>query len=170
MDDWMTAVIDTERLHLRRMTAADVPALHAIMRDPDVMRFWSTLPHATEAETAAFVASTIAAVAAGEADDFVITRDGQVIGKAGLWRGGEIGFLLARDQWGQGVAAEALRAVIARAFARGTTAITADVDPQNAASLRLLTRLGFRETGRATATFLIGDSWVDSVYLALAAS
>ncbi|GAB0119395.1 GNAT family N-acetyltransferase [Acidisoma sp. 7E03] len=169
MDETAPPVIDTERLHLRRMTEADVPALHAIMRDPAVMRFWSSLPHAREADTAAFVASTIAAVAAGESDDFVITRDGRVIGKAGLWRGGEIGFLLARDQWGQGIAAEALRAVIARAFARGATEITADVDPSNAACLRLLTRLGFHETGRAARTFLIGETWVDSVYLALAA-
>lgn len=163
----MTDVIETPRLRLRRMTAADAPALHAIMRDPAVMRFWSTSPHGTEAETAAFIASTIAAVAAGEADDFAITLDGTVIGKAGLWRGGEIGFLLGRAHWGQGLAAEALRAVIARAFACGVREITADVDPENAACLGLLTRFGFRETGRAQATFLIGETWVDSVYLAL---
>jgi len=163
----MTKVIETPRLRLRRMTEADIPALYAIMRDPAVMRFWSTLPHTTEAETAAFVTRTIAAVAAGEADDFAITRGGTVIGKAGLWRGGEIGFLLGRAHWGQGLAAEALAAVIARAFARGVPEITADVDPENAACLRLLARLGFRETGRAQATFLIGDAWADSVYLAL---
>jgi len=46
-------------------------------------------------------------------------------------------------------------------------AITADVDPRNEASLRLLGRLGFIETGRATATYEIEGEISDSVYLAL---
>jgi ribosomal protein S18 acetylase RimI-like enzyme len=46
-------------------------------------------------------------------------------------------------------------------------AITADVDPRNVASLRLLARLGFEETGRAARTCQVGDEWQDSVYLAL---
>jgi ribosomal-protein-alanine N-acetyltransferase len=41
------------------------------------------------------------------------------------------------------------------------------VDPLNAASLGLLRKLGFRETGSATATFFVGGRWADSVYLAL---
>lgn len=162
-------MIETRRLLLRRMREADAPALFAIMRDAAVMRFWSCLPHREEAESLAFIRRTIAAVAAGEADDFMILRQGRVIGKAGLWQGGEIGFLLECSAWGQGYAQEALSAVIARAFARGLAEITADVDPRNAACLRLLGRLGFRETGRATATFQIGEDWVDSVYLSLAA-
>jgi RimJ/RimL family protein N-acetyltransferase len=46
-------------------------------------------------------------------------------------------------------------------------AITADVDPRNEASLRLLARLGFVETGRATGTVEIAGELCDSVYLAL---
>jgi RimJ/RimL family protein N-acetyltransferase len=45
--------------------------------------------------------------------------------------------------------------------------LLADVDPRNVASLRVLDRLGFKETGRAERTFLLGDEWCDSVYLAL---
>ncbi len=45
--------------------------------------------------------------------------------------------------------------------------VVAEVDPRNAASLRLLARLGFRETGRASRTLRVGDEWCDSVYLAL---
>ena len=70
--------------------------------------------------------------------------------------------------WGQGFAAEACRAVIAHMFAvYDLDAITADVDPRNEASLRLLERLGFVETGRATATYEIEGEISDSVYLAL---
>jgi RimJ/RimL family protein N-acetyltransferase len=41
------------------------------------------------------------------------------------------------------------------------------VDPRNAASIALLTRLGFRETGRAERTLLWRDEWCDSTYFAL---
>jgi ribosomal-protein-alanine N-acetyltransferase len=159
--------IETGRLVLRRMRDADAPALHAIMRDAQTMRFWSTLPHGSLGETEAFVAETVAAVNAGTADDFAITLAGAVIGKAGLWQGNEMGILLARPQWGQGFAAEAARAVIGRAFARRHNAVVADVDPRNTACLRMLGRLGFRQTGEAKATYLIDQDWVDSVYLSL---
>lgn len=69
---------------------------------------------------------------------------------------------------GQGYASEASEAFIAHVF--GTTAaekLVADVDPRNGASLRVLNRLGFYETGRAERTFLLGDEWCDSIYLQL---
>jgi RimJ/RimL family protein N-acetyltransferase len=160
-------MIETERLVLRRMTLADVPALHAIMRDAEAMRFWSTLPHESLGETEAFVASTVAAVDAGTADDFAVTLSGVVIGKAGLWQGNELGILVARPHWGKGLATEAARKIIERAFARDRHEVVADVDPRNAACLRMLGRLGFRKTGEAKATYLIGQDWVDSVYLSL---
>ncbi|WP_158802193.1 MULTISPECIES: GNAT family N-acetyltransferase [unclassified Acidisoma] len=162
-------VLETPRLRLRRFELADVPALHLALSDPDVMRYWSNLPHETEAQTRTFVETTIAAVVAGDSDDFVITQDGVVIGKAGLWQGSEIGFFLSRSHWGRGLAREALQAVIGRAFARDVTAITADIDPRNDRSLRLLLSLGFEKTGEAQATFRVGEVWTDSVYLALPA-
>ena len=162
--------IATRRLVLRRMTMADVPALFAIMSDAETMRYWSTLPHAAPDVTERFVAETMAAVAAGQADDFAITLNGAVIGKAGLWQGSELGVLLDRSHWGRGFAREALRAIIDRAFARHVQRLDADVDPRNQASLRLLGQLGFTKTGEAKATFQLGKDWVDSVYLSLSAA
>jgi ribosomal-protein-alanine N-acetyltransferase len=159
--------IATDRLVLRRMTMEDVPALHAILSDPDAMRYWSTLPHEHEALTEAWVAQTIEAVAAGHGDDFVVLLGHAVVGKVGLWQGDEIGIILSRAIWGRGYASEALSATIERAFGRGILRITADIDPRNAASLRLFRNLGFRETGSAEATFQIGAVSVDSLYFAL---
>ena len=100
------------------------------------------------------------------ADDYVVEHQGRVIGKAGCWRLPEIGFIFHPSCWGQGFAYEALTAVIARLFAsHPIPAIRADVDPRNAASLKLLGRLGFCETSRASRTWKIGDEWCDSVYL-----
>ncbi len=88
--------------------------------------------------------------------------------KAGCWRLAEVGFILHPDHWGQGLATEALSAAIPHVFATlAVEALTAEVDPRNAASLRVLDRLGFRETHRAARTILVGDEWCDSVYLQL---
>jgi RimJ/RimL family protein N-acetyltransferase len=160
-------VILTARLVLRPMALADAPALHAILSDPEAMRYWSTLPHDSPAVTEAWVAETVAAAEAGTSDDRVILLDGTVIGKAGLWNGAEIGVMLSRAQWGRGYATEALRATIEHAFARGVPRIIADIDPRNIASLKLFKRLGFHETGSAKATFQLGGVWADSLYLAL---
>jgi ribosomal-protein-alanine N-acetyltransferase len=157
--------IRTARLTLRRFRTEDAPALHEIMRDPETMKFWSTEPHASLAQTEEFVGRTIAACDAGESDDFVVLLDGEIVGNAGLWQGDEIGFVFARSVWGTGVAREAIEEVLAHAFARGVTKIRADVDPRNERSLRLLKKLGFVETGTAKQTYHIGDEWTDSVYL-----
>ncbi len=162
------STLRTERLLLRRPRRDDSPAMHAILSDATAMRYWSTLPHAELAESEAWVATTIEAVARGECDDFFVERNGRLIGKAGLWNGDEIGFLFSPTVWGQGYAREALTAVIGHAFTTGGRAqIRADVDPRNDRSLRLLGRLGFRESGRAERTFCIGGEWSDSVYLVL---
>ncbi len=161
-------ILRTARLVLRRPRPGDAEAMHATLSDPAAMRYWSTPPHTELAQSEAWVANTITAIAAGECDDFFVERDGAVIGKAGLWMGDEIGFLLAPSVWGQGYGREALAAVIGHAFdTRGLPQIRADVDPRNDRSLRLLAGLGFRETGRAERTFQIGEEWVDSVYLTL---
>ena len=161
------AEIRTERLLLRPAREDDRAALHAILSDPRAMRYWSTPPHEAIEQTRDWLAATIA-IPLGEGEDFLVEHEGRVIGKAGLYRFPETGFLFAPEMWGQGFASEALRAVIARAFAvHGLAAIEADVDPRNAASLRLLGRLGFAETGRAARTWLVGEEWCDSVYLRL---
>ncbi len=158
----------TPRLRLRRARPDDLDALHVVLSHPAAMRYWSTPPHRDRDQTAAWLQGMIAA-SPQQSDDYVIEHEGAVIGKAGCWRLPEIGYILHPDVWGQGLAREALTAVIAHVFAaHPVAAIEADVDPRNAASLGLLGRLGFVETGRALRTFNVGGEWCDSVYLSLA--
>jgi RimJ/RimL family protein N-acetyltransferase len=160
--------IHTPRLRLRRARPDDLDALHTILSDERAMRHWSTAPHADLEQTRSWLADMIGAPPA-QSDDFIVEHQGRVIGKAGCWRLPEVGFLLAPDVWGQGFGREAMSAVIDHIFAaHAVPALHADVDPNNAASLALLVRLGFRETGRAERTFKIGEAWYDSVYLSLA--
>lgn len=162
----MTEEIRTERLLLRRAQIEDAAAMHAIMSDPEAMRYWSTLPHASRAETERWIASMIEADPAAS-DDFIVTLGGRLIGKLGCWKLPQVGFLFNPSSWGQGLAMEAMTAFIARRRALGSTELTADVDPRNAASLKLLARSGFSETHRASGTWQVGDELCDSVYLRL---
>lgn len=160
----------TQRLLLRRFVSSDLEAMHAIFGDPETMRYWSTLPHVALSETQEWLDETMQAVAAEQSDDFAVTLDGMVIGKAGLWRSNEIGMIFARHAWGSGLAREALQAVIERAVASGTDPIVAEVDPRNLRSLRCLLGLGFVQTGSAQRTFCLGGVWSGSVYLARSSS
>ena len=144
----------------------DAPAMYAIMRQPEPMRYWSTLPHECLADTEEWMASMVEAPA-DESDDFIVTLGGALIGKLGCWRLPEVGFLFDPAVWGRGYAAEALSAFIERRRGLGSPQMTADVDPLNHASLRLLERAGFEETHRAARTWHIGGEWHDSVYLRL---
>ena len=159
-------VIRTARLVLRKARAEDLDALHAIMSDPETMTYWSTPPHADLEITRRWLDDMIA-MPVDQGDDYIVEREGRTIGKLGAWRWPEIGFMLARDTWGQGYGREALTGFVTHAFASGADHLTADVDPGNAASLALLDGAGFRETGRATRTWKVGERWCDSVYLRL---
>lgn len=159
--------IRTDRLVLRRPEHSDLDDLHQVFSDPAAMRYWSTLPHTDPIQTEAFIAAMQGAHDR-QGSEFVVELAGRAIGKAGIWDAPEIGFILHRDYWGRGIGAEAASAVIDHGFTTmALQQVTADVDPRNAASFRLLARLGFEETGREKATLKLGDEICDSVYLAL---
>ena len=160
-------MIRTERLVLRHARLEDLHDLHAILSDAVAMQWWSSLPHRTLAETEAWLDKMIVGNRAG-APDFVIEWQGRAIGKAGFWQLPDVGYILHPDTWGQGLAREAVGTAIDHVFnERLTEAVTADVDPANAGSIRLLERLGFAQTGSAQRTWDSGGVWKDSLYFAL---
>lgn len=158
--------IRTRRLTLRTARPDDLEGMHAVLSDPRATLWWSTPPHETLEQTAAWLDAMIANGA--DHPDFVVERDGRVIGKAGFFRLPDVGYILHPDVWGQGLAAEAVGAAIDHVFAtRDIEILTADVDPENAASIRLLERLGFVRTGFAERTWNVGGVWKDSFFYAL---
>jgi RimJ/RimL family protein N-acetyltransferase len=163
----VTDRIVTERLLLRRITIDDVPAMHAVFADAEVMAYWSRLPHSEIAETEEWVAKNIAAVESGEADDFVVIHNSVLVGRIGIWQANELGLIFARSVWGTGIAREAIDALMERSRERGMTSIMADIDPRNIRVRRFLEKFGFKTTGAAKNTYKIGDNWTDSEYLTL---
>ncbi|MBN8631033.1 MAG: GNAT family N-acetyltransferase [Rhodobacterales bacterium] len=159
-------MIRTDRLLLRPATWDDLDAVHRLFSNPRAMRYWSRPEHETLEETRHWLRFLVEPAA--DSLDLLVEKDGEVIGKAGAWQLPEVGFLLHPDHWGKGLAHEAMAAVIAHVEAAfpALPELTAEVDPRNDASLRLLGRLGFRETRREERTLLWKDEWCDSVWLA----
>ena len=150
----------TERLLLRPFTPADEPVMHAIYSDPEVMRYVGHGPHRTPGETAAAL-RTYGEMLARRGYSFVavVEREtGAVIGDGGLHPLGgtgpevELGYTLARAAWGRGYATELGRALVDHAHTvLGVQVVVAQVEPENAASRRVLEKLGMREREVRTA-------------------
>lgn len=168
--------ITTERLRLRWLTPADVPALFAIFGDPEVCRYWSrpalhdlAAAQALHAEIVQYFADR-SLLQWGLAER---TSD-RVVGTCTLaalsleHRRAEVGFALARAEWGRGYVAEALPALIAFAFdTLALHRLEADVDPRNARSIRLLERVGFRREGYLRQRYHVAGEVQDAVLYGL---
>ena len=144
--------LTTARLVLRQLREDDAAALFPVLSDPEVMTWWSSGPHASLAETADYVKGNAAegqgydcwAITAGDdvALGWVILIDGKPDVK-------EVGYILNRDHWGNGIAREAVSRVIDHGFDDlKLRRIFADTDPENAGSISLIQRLGFQYEGR----------------------
>jgi RimJ/RimL family protein N-acetyltransferase len=69
----------------------------------------------------------------------------------------EVGCMLARSHWGQGLMGEALSALIAYARQLGIITLLADIEPNNLPSQRLFERLGFIWQQDTSYRLLLGE-------------
>jgi RimJ/RimL family protein N-acetyltransferase len=138
------AILKTERLTLRPLAMADAPALFAILGDPTAMTFWDRAALPRLATVEALLADELAAMAAGHCRYWTIfAQDGAIggIDLSHIEQGkAELGFLLRRDRWGQGLAREAVAAVITAM----PLALHARIQAGNDRAVRLVTALDFR--------------------------
>ncbi len=156
-------VLTTERLTLRRMQNSDALALHTFFSDPKAMEFWSP-PHKDVSETRAWVEGTVSAPA-DQTCEFTILLGHEIIGKAGIWKAPELGYFLIRSHWGNGYMHEALTALIPLLHnSMGVSPMTAEVTPENEASMRSLAKVGFREVKRAHKDHWDGTKWCDTAF------
>ena len=156
----------TARCRLRPVTDEDADALHRHWNDVEVGRYlWDGRPVSRERVREALGESHASFAAAGYGL-WVVTVDDAVVGCCGLrvsrqGDGIELLYALDRPAWGRGYATEAARAVLD--YARATLAlprVVAAVNPANAASWRVLARLGMRRTGEMRTE--IEDLWLYS--------
>ena len=80
----------------------------------------------------------------------------------------ELGYMLGRSHWGQGLASEAISLAIDYAFSRlNLRRLEADIDPRNTASQKLLERLGFQQEGYLRERWIVEGEISDSVLFGL---
>jgi ribosomal-protein-alanine N-acetyltransferase len=155
---WPSAVPElvTERLRLRAPHARDGAALLGVLGDPEVTRYHNMPTLTTLAEAEAALDRLEQRYAARDTIRWAIelVEHGVMIGTVGLLRfdfehgRAEVGYEIARRWWGRGLAPEAVAAVLRYGFSVvGLHRIEAGVLPENAASVRVLQKLGFAEEG-----------------------
>jgi RimJ/RimL family protein N-acetyltransferase len=146
-------LIETERLVLRRWLPEDASALAEIHAHPAVAAF---LDPRTRDDTAAMIDRYERHWDARGFGRFAVTdrATGRLVGRVGVmheptWTATaekeEIGWTIAHERWGEGLATEAAAAAIEDVFARVRLArIVSWTAPDNLASQRVMERCGMR--------------------------
>jgi len=142
----------TDRLHLRKMTTQDVPALLQIFSDPVAMQYYPSTMN--DQETVAWIRRTLDNYNTHGVGFWVIEEKatGRFLGQCGIipqeldgLRQMEIAYLLVRREWGHGYATEAALACKQYGFeTMGYPKLVSLIDAQNVPSMRVAERIGMR--------------------------
>ncbi|MFD4263505.1 GNAT family N-acetyltransferase [Streptomyces sp. NPDC058534] len=168
-----TPVLHTTRLRLRPFTAADADALFALHSSTRVMRYWDSAPWKERARADRFVSTCGKMADEGIGARVAIDRssDGAFVGWCGLtewnpdFRSASLGYCLDEAMWGHGYATEAAHAVLRWAFdTLDLNRVQAEADTRNAASARVLEKVGFVREGTLREECVVNgevsDTWV----------
>jgi len=169
--------ITTARLVLREFATDDWPEVLAYQRDPLYLRFYPWTDR-TEAEVRDFVQKFVDQQTEVPRRRFqlaITMPDGErLIGNCGIRRKAEndweadIGFELAPAYWGQGYASEAASSMIDFGFRElQLHRISSWCIADNAASARVLERLGLRPGGRLRENEHFKGRWWDTLLYGL---
>lgn len=137
----------TERLIIRNYEEKDLNDLYEYLSDEEVVRF--------EPYTAMNLDDVKKnlewRISSDEIFALELKENGKMIGNIFLGKREcetlELGYVLNRNFWGNGYAFEACSAMCGNVFSKGIHRLEANCDPNNAASWKLLERLGFVREG-----------------------
>jgi ribosomal-protein-alanine N-acetyltransferase len=168
-----TPTLQTSRLRLRPLADTDADALFALHSNAHVLRYWDSPPWTDPARAGRFVARSRELAEEGEGVRLAIDRvsDGAFVGWCSVsrwipdYRSAAIGYCLTDAAWGHGYATEAAGAVVQWAFdTLDLNRVQAETDTRNAASARVLEKLGFVREGTLREDCVVdgdvSDSWV----------
>lgn len=170
-------MIETTRTILRPFAASDNESLFRYRSDAETNRYQGWIPKSIE-----------------EVDEFIrkipvefnkpetwfqlaieVKEGNKLIGDVGIHfiddHQCELGVTLIKDTHGKGLATEVLKAVIEYLFIKlHKHRITASIDPENTASIKLVERLGFRKEAHFKQSLLIDGHWIDDIIYAILSS
>jgi RimJ/RimL family protein N-acetyltransferase len=177
MTDASAPVFDTPRLQLRQLQPSDAAALYAYRSLAEVRQFQSWAP-GDERDALNWIAA-MQDTPFNQPDSWFqfglyAKSTNQLIGDLGVHfpagdtHQAEVGITIVPDFQGQGLAGEALGAVIDHLFhSLGKHRVYASIDPANTASKRLLESIGMRLEAHFRQSLRLGDAWVDDMVFAV---
>jgi RimJ/RimL family protein N-acetyltransferase len=167
--------LKTPRLLLRDFVEADWKAVHDYASDAEVVRDMIWGPN-TEAQTREFIGITLEQQRRRPREQYglAIEFEATLVGACRLevQDGGkkeaDLGYVLNRAYWKRGIATEAARGLLKFGFGElKLHRIWATCDPENAASIRVLEKIGMQREGRMREHQLIKGRWRDSLLFAI---
>ncbi|MFN0186188.1 MAG: GNAT family N-acetyltransferase [Aquabacterium sp.] len=168
-----TPTLKTARLILRPFAETDAAAIYALQSDARVLRYWDSPPWAERSRADAFLAACRQMEADGSGARLAVeTRHNRsFVGWCAAfhwnpaYRSLGIGYCFAEPAWGKGYATEAVRGMLHWAYAAlDLNRVEAELDTRNAASARVLEKLGFEREGLRREDCIVSgevsDSWI----------
>ena len=173
--DISAVVLQTERLTLRPWRETDLEDFYAYASVDGVGQMAGWTPHKDKAESQSILSRFIAGKHV-----FALEHRGRVIGSLGLHKDEKrpgvpgvkmVGYVLAKDSWGQGRMTEAVKEVMRYAFEEeGLRMLTVYHFPWNDRSRRVIEKCGFRKEGTLRESFVRFDgTLMDEVCYSLTA-
>ena len=165
--------LHTARLRLRPFNDSDADVLFALHANAYVLRYWDAPPWSERLRAERFIMACREMAEAGTGTRLAVDRvsDGAFIGWCSLTRWNpdfrivSMGYCFDDAAWGHGYATEAARALLQWAFdTLDVNRVQAETDTRNAASARVLEKLGFVREGTLREDCIVNgevsDSWV----------
>jgi len=169
-------VLETERLKLRELTMDDVPVLYEMRTNPLMTRYTDRAKLQTMDEAVAKMKLILDNVEKRDTLAWAIElkETKKQIGDISFWRfekehyRAEIGYSLLPDYWDKGYMREAARCAIDYGFSIcNIHSIEANVNPNNAASIKLLEKLNFVREAYYRENYYFNGKFLDSAVYSL---
>ena len=165
------STLQTERLILRPVQPDDAEAMFDYLRDEETVRFITVPPVKTVTEV---IENSIQSYfMLDPIGKWAIVYDQKMIGTIDLrlneaHRQAEIGYVLNKRYWGQGIMPEAAQAILAVGFDQlQLVRIFSEHDTRNPKSGRVMTKIGMQQEGVALKSQIIKGEIVDMVHYAI---
>lgn len=169
-------ILESERLHFRRLTDADAPEIFALRSNPEIMKYIPR-PLATTIEDALAHIKLINEKIDENIDiNWAVTEKGndKCIGLMGFYRTQpenfrtEIGYMITPEHKGKGYVTEAVKTLLDFAFnTLNFHSIEAVIDSRHMTSERVLQKNGFEKEAHFKENFFYNNEFTDTVIYSL---
>lgn len=168
--------LESERLLFRSISSDDSKEIFLIRSDDEVMKYLDTNKHTSIEESINLIISIQESYKNKTGINWAIVEKetNSFAGYFGFWRiipehcRAEIGYALKPEFWGKGFMAETLNVMLKFGFQTlKLHSVEANVNPNNAASIKALEKTGFKKEAYFRENFLFNKEFLDSVIYSL---